>query len=386
MSSAAESMLSAARELAPRIRARAAEIEHARRIPLDLVDELRSAGFFRMLLPRAHGGLEVEYPPTIDILAELAAADGATGWTVMIGCESPQLLALLPRKTFDEIYAAGPDVIIAGAFAPQGRATPVAGGLRVSGRWGFASGCQHADWLFGNCAVVGDAEQAAEASAPPSLRCALTPARDWTIHDTWRTSGLRGTGSHDIEALDLFVPSERSFLLFGGVPTLPGPLFQGAILQASLHIGAVALGIAEGALADLVAFAGTKKKRLYASTALPDSALFQHRLGHAEADVLAARAMLRERAEQLWSKACAGNVDLPFVPRVLQTSAWVAEAAARVVDVCYTAAGGSALYETSPLQRRLRDIHTLTQHASLQDTVFTNAGAALLGRVGGFGL
>lgn len=378
-----ERVKSAARELAPRIRSRAVEIEIARRIPLDLVAELRAAGFFRMLLPQSHGGLEVEYPATIDVLAELAAADGATGWTVMIGCESPQLLALLPRKTFDEIYAAGPDVIIAGAFAPQGRATPVDGGHRVTGRWGFASGCQHADWLFGNSAVV---DPAAPPAGPPSLRCALSPARDWAIHDTWRTAGLRGTGSHDIEALDLFVPTERSFVLFGGVPTLPGAIFQAPLLQASLHIGAVALGIAEGALADLVAFAGTKKKRLYASTALVDSVLFQHRLGHAEADVLAARALLRERAEQLWSKACAGNVDVPFVPRVIQTSAWVAETAARVVDVCYTAAGGSALYESSPLQRRLRDIHTLTQHASLQDTVFTNAGAALLGRPGGFGL
>ena len=382
----AERVLSAARELAPSIRARAAEIENARRIPLDLVAELRAAGFFRMLVPRSHGGLEVEYPATIDVLAELAAADGATGWTIMIGSESPQLLALLPRKSFDEIYASGPDVIIAGAFAPQGRATPVDGGHRVTGRWGFASGCQHADWLFGNCAVVDPAAPAPDGSSPPSLRCALTRASDWTIHDTWRTAGLRGTGSHDIEALDLFVPTERSFVLFGGVPTLPGPLFQAPLLQASLHIGAVALGIAEGALADLVAFAGTKKKRLYASTSLSDSALFQHRLGHAEADLLAARALLRERAEQLWSKAQAGNVDLPFAPRVLQSSAWVAETAARVVDACYTAAGGSALYESSPLQRRLRDIHTLTQHASLQDTVFTNAGAALLGRPGGFGL
>jgi alkylation response protein AidB-like acyl-CoA dehydrogenase len=381
----AERVLAAARELAPVIRARAGEIENARRIPLDLVAELRAAGFFRMLLPRSHGGLEVEYPATIDVLAELSSADGATGWTVMIGSESPQLLALLPRKTFDEIYAAGPDVIIAGAFAPQGRAILADGGHRVTGRWGFASGCQHADWLFGNCAVAGGAESAPSAG-PPSLLCMLSRASDWTIHDTWRTAGLRGTGSHDIEALDLFVPTERSFLLFGGSPSLPGPLFQAALQQASLHIGAVALGIAEGALADLVHFAGTKKKRLYASTALSDSALFQHRLGHAQADLLAARAVLRERAEQLWVKMRAASVEPAFALRVIQTSAWVAETAARVVDVCYTAAGGSALYESSPLQRRLRDIHTLTQHASLQDTVFTNAGAALLGHPGGFGL
>jgi alkylation response protein AidB-like acyl-CoA dehydrogenase len=372
-------ILEAARDLAPSIAARAPEIERGRRLPLELVAELKSAGFFRMSLPRSHGGLEVEYPATVDALTELAAADGATGWTVMIGSESPQLLALLPRKSFDEIYGAGPDVIIAGAFAPQGRATPAEGGHRVAGRWGFASGCQHADYLFGNCAV-------ADGATPPTLRCALLPAREWTIHDTWHTSGLRGTGSHDIEVGDRFVPTHRSFVLFGGASSLPGALFEAPLLQASLHIAAVALGIAEGALGDLVAFAATRKKRLYAQVALPDSPLFQYRLGHAEADLLAARALLRERAEQLWSQARAGAVAPPFAPRVLQTSGWIAETAARVVDACYTAAGGSALYESSPLQRRLRDIHTLTQHASLQDTVFTNAGALRLGGGAAFGL
>jgi len=381
----AEKILAASRALAPRIRARAAEIEAGRRLPLDLVAELKAAGLFRMLLPASHGGLEVEYPVTVDVLAELAAADGATGWTVMIGSESPTLLALLPEKSFDEIYASGPDVIIAGAFAPQGRAERAPGGFRVTGRWGFASGCQHADWLFGNCAVVEPGAPAAPA-ARPTLLCMIARASDWTIHDTWRTAGLRGTGSHDIEARDLFVPTERGFLLFGGAPTLPGPLFQGALPQASLHIGAVALGIAEGALADLIELANTKKKRLYAGTSLHESPVFQNKLGHAQADLLAARAMLRERAVELWDRACAGAMEPPFMGRVIQTTAWVAETAARVVDVCYTGGGGSALYEGSPLQRRLRDVHTLTQHASVQDTVFTTAGAALLGQPAAFGL
>ncbi|HTO56080.1 MAG TPA: acyl-CoA dehydrogenase family protein [Myxococcota bacterium] len=378
--SGAERMRDVALEIAPRIRARAPEIEAGRRLPLDLVQELKAAGFFRMGVPRSHGGLETPYPETVEALCALSAADGATGWTVMIGSESPQLLALLPRESFDRIYAAGPDVIIAGAFAPQGRATPVAGGYRVSGRWSFASGCQHADWLFGHCALEGGGAQ------PPALRCMLARAGDWTIHDTWRTAGLRGTGSQDIEVSELFVPHDHSFVLFGGVPTLSGAIFQAPLLQASLHIAAVALGIGEGAHAELVEFAGTKKKRLYASTSLPDSPLFQYRVGHAQAELFAARALLTQRAQELWAFATAGDVPFAFSLLVLQASAWIAETAARVVDTCYTAAGGSALYESSPLQRRLRDAHTLTQHASLQETVFTNAGAALFGASGGFGL
>jgi alkylation response protein AidB-like acyl-CoA dehydrogenase len=158
------------------------------------------------------------------------------------------------------------------------------------------------------------------------------------------------------------------------------------MLQFSMHIGAVALGIAEGALADLVSLAETRKTRLYARAELADQPLFQYRLGHAEADARAARAYLTSCAEAYWSQALAGAVDPAIRTRVLQTVAWTVETAARVVDACYTAGGGSALYETSPLQRRLRDIHTLTQHASVQENVFATAGAEKVGRAGLFGI
>ena len=148
----------------------------------------------------------------------------------------------------------------------------------------------------------------------------------------------------------------------------------------------MALGIAQGSLRDLVALASTNKTRLYAKDALADSPLFQYRLGHAEVDLEAARALLRARAEELWAQARAGSVPMEMRTRVLQTTAWVAETAARVVDALYTAGGASALYDASPLQRRLRDIHALTQHASVQDSVFATAGAERLGRTGPFGV
>jgi alkylation response protein AidB-like acyl-CoA dehydrogenase len=384
----AERLLAAVREKGPAIAARGGEIESARRLPPDLVEELRSIGLFRMLLPRRWGGLELDFPPSVDILAELSAHDGSTGWTTMIGCEAPQLLALLPEATFEAIYADGPDVIVGGAFAPRGTAVAIdggAGGYRVSGRWSFASGCQHSRWLFGNCVVRGEAPAPEASPSPPILRCALLPAGAWRILDTWRTAGLRGTGSHDIEIDDAVVARDWTFDLFQGQPWLRDPLFAAPLLQFSTHIGAVALGIAEGALRDLIALAGTNKLRLYARASLADSPLFQYRLGHAEADLEAARALLRARAEELWARARgAGNVAPEMRTRVLQTTAWVAETATRVVDACYTAGGGSALYDTSPLQRRLRDIHALTQHASLQDSVFATAGAERLGRTGPF--
>jgi alkylation response protein AidB-like acyl-CoA dehydrogenase len=387
---AGERLLGAVRDLSPVIARRAAEIEEARRLPLDLVEQLTSIGFFRMILPRRWGGLEIEFPKSVEILAELSAADGSVGWSSMIGCETPQLFALLPAPSFDAIYADGPDVIVAGAFAPRGTAVAIDGGegaYRVSGRWSFASGCQHARWLFGNC-VVTDGKQplAGPIAGTPRLRCAVLPASAWTIYDTWRTAGLRGTGSHDIEIHEAHVDAAWTFDLFLGDPFTREPLFAAPLLQFSTHIGAVALGIAQGALHDLIAVVETNKQRLYAKSTLADSPLLQYRLGHAEADLEAARALLLARANELWSQARAGSIASSLRTRVLQTTAWVVETATRVVDACYTAGGGSALYSDSPLQRRLRDVHTLTQHASVQESVFATAGAERLGRSGPFGV
>jgi len=379
-------MIEAARELAPRVAERAGETEAARRLPPDLVKDLRAAGFFRMLVPASHGGLEIDFPSSVDVLAALAAADGAVGWTVMIGSETPQLFSLLPRASFDSVYANGPDAVCGGAFAPQGQAERVDGGYRVSGRWGFASGCQHTDWLFGQCVVTqAGVPEPGAAPGAPRLRCMVLPTSEWRILDTWHTAGMRGTGSHDIAIDGAFVPEAWSFDLWQGEPTLAGPLFAAPVVQFSQHIGAVALGIAEGALADLTALAGTSKQRLYARAELADQPLFQYRLGHAEADAQAARALLHRRAAEYWQQAHAGAIDVLLRLQILQSVAWVVETCARVVDACYTAGGGSALYASSPLQRRLRDIHTLTQHASVQENVFATAGAARLGRPGSFG-
>ena len=364
-------------ELIPEIESRAQEFEDARRIPPDLIAKLKSAGVFRALVPRTLGGDEMDYPSSVEMLTTLARADGSVGWSLMIGCETPQLLALLTEESFRHLYRDTPDVIVAGAFAPRGSARRVEGGYRVTGRWSFASGCEHADWLFGNCVID-------EGSG--GLRCMLLPRPAWTIHDTWHTAGLKGTGSHDIELADAFVPEAQSFVLFGGQSCVQGPLFQAPLVQFALHIAAVALGIAEGALAETVDFASSGKTRLYGRGPMLTSELFQYRLGHAQADVEAARAMLHWRTAEFWEFAMRAEIPENYQTAVVQTEAWVAEMCAKVVDTCYTIAGGSALYESSPLQRRLRDIHALTQHASAQEGAFANAGAGLLGQSEGFGL
>jgi alkylation response protein AidB-like acyl-CoA dehydrogenase len=364
--------LEAVAALAPVIAARSGESERARRVPPDLVEKLTAAGCFRMLVPRSHGGTELDFPSEMRVIEELARADGSVGWTVMIGSLAPVLLGKLPRATFDALYAEGPDVILAGTVKPSGGATPVDGGFRATGQWSFASGCQHSDWFVAHC-IVDDGRQ-------PPIRMMVLPPAEVEIKDTWSVSGLCGTGSHDFVVNDAFVPAERSFVLWDE-PCLDVPLLRIPELSlSSLRAGAVAVGIAHGALGEVNALA-TAKVPLFSDGTLASNPLFQNQLADADAQLRAARALLYADAETAWTTAVAGT---PFTPehraRIRGTATWVARTATSVVDTAYTAGGGSSIYTTSPLQRRLRDIHALTQHFAVKSDTFTKAGAVLAGQ------
>ena len=364
--------LEAVAALAPDIAARAEEIERGRRLPPDLVEELRAAGCFRMLVPHRHDGAELALPAQMRMIEELARADGSVGWTVMIGSLAPVLLGRLPRETLDTLYAEGPDVILAGTFNITGVATPVDGGFRITGQWSFASGCQHCDWFIAHCIVDDGDEQ--------SMRMMVLPPTDVEIKDTWSVSGLCGTGSHDFVVNDTFVPAERSFAVWDE-PSLDVPLLRIPELSlSSFSIGAVAVGIADGAVSEVTALA-TGKVPMFSGGTLASNPLFQNQLADADARLRAARALLYADAEATWATAVAGT---PLTPdqraRIRATNVWVTRTAASVVDMAYAAGGGNSIYTNSPLQRRLRDVHTLTQHFLVKPDTFTTAGAVLAGQ------
>jgi alkylation response protein AidB-like acyl-CoA dehydrogenase len=369
---ATQPILDAVKDLAPSISARAEEIERARRLPPDLVDEMLAAGCFRMLVPHSHGGAQLDLPTQVQILEELARADASAAWTVMIGSESPVLFRLLPRASFDALYAAGPDVIMAASANPTGVATPVAGGYRVTGQWTFASGCQHAHWFAGHC-VVDDGRE-------PPLRMMVLPPRDVEIKDTWSVSGLCGTGSHDVVVNEAFVPDERSFV-FGGEPSVDvPPLRIPELARAALQIASVTVGVARGALDEILALA-LDKTPSFTEGRLVANPLFQTQFGEAETQLRAARMALRAEADIVWAKAQAGS---PLTPEdrahVRGTSIWVARTAAAVVTTAYHAGGSSSLSTSNPLQRRLRDAHALTQHFTMKADTLTTVGAVLAGQ------
>jgi alkylation response protein AidB-like acyl-CoA dehydrogenase len=323
-------------------------------------------------VPRSHGGDELPIHEALTLVEELARADGSVGWTVMIGAAAPALLGRLPRATFDAIYAGGPDVIVAGTFNPQGQATPVDGGYRVNGRWSFASGCQHAHWFLAH-SFVDDGRM-------PPLRMMVLPAAEVTIVDTWSTMGMRGTGSHDFTVTDGFVPEERSFSIFEESEAAFALLRIPELCLSTLAFASVAVGIASGALDEIVELAGGKVP-MFADAALAANPLFRNQLGEAAAMLRAARTLLYHDAAEAWAMALAG-AEFDDVARAgfRGATTWIAATCARVVDMAYLAGGGTALYRTSPLQHRLRDIHALTQHFGVKLDTYTVAGAVLAGQ------
>ncbi len=369
----AAATLAAVRVLLPEIAARAPEIEAARRVPLDLLDKLKTAGCFRLLRPTSHGGSGSDLAGALSVYEELGRADASTAWVSLIGGAAWVDLAGLPRATFDAVFPPGDDTIVAGVFSPNGTAEPMDGGYVIDGRWGFASGCEHADWFYGNCIDTTTGE--------PRFRIAVLHPEEIEIEDTWSVVGLRGTGSHHVRVRGVPVPAERTFSLFEDPPCVDSPLVRIPVpTLASMLFSGVAVGVARGALDDVTELAAGKVPLLSPST-LAANPLFQYQLADADVRLRAARELAYAEAAALWDAALAGDELTPALrARARSAAAHAVTTAATVVDAAYQAGGGASLYDSSPLQRRLRDSRALTQHFLLKADTLTTCGAVLAGQ------
>jgi alkylation response protein AidB-like acyl-CoA dehydrogenase len=359
-------------ELVPIIAKRSDDIEAARNVPADLVAALREAGLLRMLVPARHGGSALPVPTVLRVLEELGAADGSTAWVVGQVALSQLIIGCTPDTAMDEVYADGPDVFAAGAVAPKGRATAAGDGWRITGQWPYVTGSTHASWFYLNCVVVRD-RAVVMSGELPSTRIVLVPAADVEIVDTWRVLGLRGTGSHNVRTGGAECPAYRGFGLEPDDPATPRAMSR--IAQSSLIIAAVAVGCATGALTEIRQLATAGKRPALSTRSLARSALFQDRLGEAHTILAGARAHLRHQAR------IAGDDPLTAVERatIRATAARIIASAAAVVDTAHAVGGGTTAYDTSPLQRRLRDIHTATQHFVAGRDSYATLGAMLVG-------
>ena len=209
----------------------------------------------------------------------------------------------------------------------------------------------------------------------------LMPAREWQVEDTWNVAGLKGTGSHHITFRDAVVPEANFFDLANGVPCLPAPLYQAVLQTLPVLHSAFAVGMGEGALDEIIQMANSGRVQQRTTFAMRDSETFQGELGRVGAKVRAARAFLEVQAANHWRDALTGTLrDEAHLTRATQAAIWLANTAVNIAGKCFALGGGSALYETSPLQRRLRDMQAAAQHAAVQERHYVNAGRLMLHR------
>jgi alkylation response protein AidB-like acyl-CoA dehydrogenase len=373
-------LLEAVRALAPLAQASAGQMESERRLPLPLVNAMVEAGLFRMCIPRSLGGLEVD-PETFFLVVEaMATAEGAAGWCLFVGAASGLQAAYLPDSAAREIYGGDPRIVTCGVYAAKGKALPVPGGFHVTGRWPLASGCQHSAWLACDATVMdGDNPRLLDGGAP-EMRLMYFRAGQCQILDTWHSTGLRGSGSHDVAVDDLFVPEEHSFPLFAGRSSLPGPLYRGFVgrWQGAAAAGA-ATGIARSALTAFVELAATKVPSGQ-RTELRNQGFVQSRVAQAEALLRSGRAFLLETIRDAWETVL-GREEPTLDQEMLMSLAarFAVDNAVEAVELLYRAAGSSAVYSGSRLDRCMRDVHTVCQHSVYSPAGYERAGRVFLG-------
>lgn len=365
--------------LLPDIRARREEIERERRLPRHIAEALRGTRIFALSVPRTLGGEEAGPLDLMRHIETVAAADGSTGWCTMIGIGNNVAAGYMPESGAREVFA-DPTAPLAGIAAPMGTAIRADGGVRVSGRWPFASGITHAPWLWAGCIVMQNGSPRMTPHGPEIVHVCM-PVDDVEVHDTWYVSGLCGTGSNDFTAADVFVPDDRTFRLLDPSGHRAEPLYQMPALPLFVfQVPCVGLGIARAAIDEFHEVAQTRVPSLY-STVLADKAVAHVEIARAEVALGSARAFLHDTVEGMWETVRGGDAPTPrqlALGRAASTHA--AETSAQIARTVSTLAGGTAIYSSSPLQRHARDADAVAHHFTMSPHVWEEAGRVLLGR------
>jgi alkylation response protein AidB-like acyl-CoA dehydrogenase len=379
----ARSYLDRARELVPMLAAAGDAIERGREVTPEIVEALIERGIFRMLLPRSLGGAELDPLTYTAVLEILARGDGSTAWCLgqNSGCSmtAPYLAPEIAREIFG-----GPHGIL--AWGPElpgaGKCVAVAGGYRVTGQWGFATGGRHATWLGAHCPIFeGDGSPRMGPQGRQLVRTMLVPKREATIIDNWQVLGLRGTGSDSYRFDDHFVPEAYTAARDNDAERRErGPLYQftsGMIYAMSFSH--VSLGIARGAFDAFIAIARDKVPRGSTGT-LRENNVVQLQVSQCEARLKSARAYLRQVIGEMWQEAQeTGRISPEHHPQLRLAATWAIHQARDVVATVYHAAGASAIFENNPLERRMRDIHAGTQQGQGRPIHFETVGQMLMG-------
>jgi alkylation response protein AidB-like acyl-CoA dehydrogenase len=366
------------------------ETERDRCFPKVLVQRLRAAGLFRMLLPRLLGGYELDIPTCFQIIELMAQADGSVGWNLMNSSINQLASLAFPDAAIEEIYGQSPDQVLAGTVVPGGgHGRRVPGGFRVSGRWRFGSGCREASWMVGNFDLEDDHHQDHHATSPDGQPAGvyrvLFPASDSTVIDTWDVTGMKGTGSHDWTVNDVFVPEHRALYVPGRVFVNQWQRWPGTLYALPVHsiIGPhhsmIATGIARAGLDALTELASVKTPR-GRSELLRDQPHIQDWIARAEAHLGGGRAYRDAQVRAVWDTVAAGqSASLEQCARCRLAGSFAADSARQAMDLAYRAAGTTATMRSHRLAHCWRDLQVVGQAAAVSPDWYPVVGRVLLG-------
>jgi indole-3-acetate monooxygenase len=377
-----ESLVGRARDLAPIIREHADTTERERRLARPVLQAMREAGLFRMFTPRALGGLETDPLTVARVAEEVASVDSAAAWALQAGNTGSWWAGHFPEQGIAELYADGPDLLMAASFSPPHRAQALADGYRFTGRGALASTIHDSPWVL-MTGIVFDGEQMRTTSFGPVVVGLALRTTDVHIIDTWQSLGMRGTDSNDVVADGVFVPEARSFVVtpvYDPAAQFTGPLYRlPALASTDVIIAPVALAIAREAITAVREIADRK-------TPLGSMKTMRHRpgvqfaLADAEAQLRAARLLFYDTLNTTWQRALANQSStLEQRADLMLAGAHAVRTSAHVGDLMHRMGGTNGIYERCRLERHFRDAQTVRHHGFLSESRFETVGQVYLG-------
>jgi 3-hydroxy-9,10-secoandrosta-1,3,5(10)-triene-9,17-dione monooxygenase len=377
-------MVARAKGLIPRLRDRASRTEELRRLPPETERDLHEAGLFRIVQPKRVGGSELDYVALVDCADAIGQADASVAWNFANLSSHHWMLAMFDKRAQDMVWGKDPDTLIASSFIfPAGRARKVDGGYRLRGSWPFSSGVDSSEWNMLASVVSSDDE-----ADGIEYRIFLLNKSDYRIKDTWNATGLRGTGSNDVEVDDAFVAEPMTVAVneLAGGPT-PGSAVNPNALYAlpvfSLFpyvLSGVALGNAQACLDDYVDLA-RHRASTYNRAKLGDLQSTQIKIAEASSKIDAARLIMRSTCIGAMAEARRGYVpDIAAKTRTRRDGAFAVNLCTEAVSLLFAASGARGLYTSGALQRQFRDAHAINSHIAFNfDAAGTNYGRVALG-------
>lgn len=377
-------MIDRARALVPRLRERASRTEELRRLPPETERDLHDAGLFRIMQPKRVGGSELDYVALVDCSDVLAQGDASVAWNFANLASHHWMLGMFDRPAQDLIWSSNADALIASSFIfPSGRASKVDGGYLLQGHWPFSSGVSSSEWnMLGGVVASDDEADGIE------YRIFLLHKKDYKVTDTWNASGLRGTGSNDVEVAEIFVAEPMTVavgdLAGGSTPgsaANPNPLYALPVFSLFPYVlSGAGLGNAQACLDDYIDIT-RHRASTYNRAKLGDFQSTQIKIAEASAKIDAARLIMRSRCLEAMADARSGHIpDMAEKTRLRRDGAYSVNLCTEAVSLLSSASGARGLFTTGALQRQFRDAHAINSHLAFNfDAAGTNFGRVALG-------